>query len=185
CLLDSVKDERTGNMSHVLPSSQEDYNAKIKTNLLSENDPSSLVVAVLMCLQACPRDLAAEVASNMVFCGDAVALLPDLPRQVTKKVEELLKGGSDDSAATADSIDATTGPVFGMVPIDMKRLRPLALQLTLRSCAPFRADLVSWIGASLFAASWNTYDEDETPIPWLFPPSRAAGDGTGPEATQT
>ncbi|KAL3902507.1 MAG: hypothetical protein SGARI_005803, partial [Bacillariaceae sp.] len=94
CLLDSVKDERTGNMSHVLPSSQEDYNAKIRTKVLNENDPSSLVVAILMCLQACPVDLAAEVASNMVFCGDAVALLPDLPRQVTKKVEELLKGES-------------------------------------------------------------------------------------------
>jgi hypothetical protein len=183
-LLDQEKDEHTGRMHYILPSSKEDMDAKLN-KLLDVRDAGSLVVAILMCLQACPRDLAAQVASHIVFCGDAIALLPDLPRRVTKKVEDMLEGenGSSDDDKAVDSpgaFSSSNGPVFGMVPIDMKRLQPLAARLTLRSCTPYRADFVSWIGASLFAATWNKYDDDETPIPWIFPPSSEPG--TGDEA---
>jgi hypothetical protein len=158
-----------------MPASSE---SKMDETLLNPHDPNSLVVAILMCLQECPRDLRAHVVSNIVFCGDGVALFPDLPRRVVKKVEQLLQDEKSTEEEEPQQQQSTTavstggvggGPVFAMVPLDTASLRPLGPRLILSSTAPYRADWISWVGASLWAAAWNKYDEDETPIPWIFP----------------
>jgi Actin len=174
-LLKGTLDEATGKTVYRLPSTRSELDTVLEERVLNPHDPGSLVVALLMCLQECPRDLRAQVVSNVVFCGDGAALLPDLPRRVVKKVEQLLEHPQEEeedvSAPSAEaSTTASIDPVYAMIPINLENLRPLAARLALRSCAPHRSDWISWVGASLWAATWNKYDEDETPIPWIFSP---------------
>jgi hypothetical protein len=169
--------EGTDDGNITLPTSDENVSrveTKINDRLLNLHSPDSLVVAILMCLQECPRDLRAHVVSNIVFCGDGVTLLPDLPRRVTKKVEQILESSTAAVKEEAESAagSSSSSVVFGMIPIDMASLRPLAARLRLVSCAPHRPDWISWVGGSLYAAAWHKYDEDETPIPWIFPPKK-------------
>ena len=151
---------------------------KINDTLLNmHSSDASLVVAILMCLQECPRDLRSHVVSNIVFVGDGITLLPDLPRMVIKKVEQILLSGEEEVStgggpSSSSSSSSSSTVVFGMIPIDMASLKPLATRLTLISCAPYRPDWISWVGGSLYAAAWNKYDEDETPIPWILPPPK-------------
>jgi hypothetical protein len=197
--------------------------------LLSDaEDPHSLTGALLACLLGCPRDLRSDVVSNIIFCGDGVALLPDLPRLVVQRVRRVLEETGTTTIATAaapapatESSDvgsdptttpppplsstSTTSPsagggggtvipapsrppaareglslsppspssvvVLARVPLDVGSLRPLARGVALTSCAPFRPDWIAWVGASLWAATWNRYDDDETPIPWVANPN--------------
>lgn len=176
-LLKETFEESTGKTIYSLPSSSSsELEALMDETLLHEHDPRSLVIAILMCLQECPIDLRAQVVSNLVVCGDGVALLPDLSRRVAKKVEQMLEHPNMEQGTEAapPSILAPSMdyPVYTMVPIDRTSLQPLAARLTLKSCAPYRADWISWVGASLWAATWNRYDEDETPIPWTISPSK-------------
>lgn len=178
-LLQGTLNESTGKTTYAFPSSpSSELDAVMEQTLLNEHDPSSLVVAILMCLQECPRDLRAQVVANLVVCGDGAALLPDLPRRVAKKVEQLLESPIEDQgeggspSLTIPAASSTNEPVYAMVPVDLTSLRPLAARITLKSCAPHRADWISWVGASLWAATWNKYDEDETPIPWTLSPTK-------------
>ncbi|KAG7354840.1 actin [Nitzschia inconspicua] len=178
-LLHGKVNETTGKTTYTVPSSPSELDSVMEEKLLNEHDPGSLVVALLMCFQECPLDLRAQIVSNVVFCGDGVVLLPDLPRRVVKKVEQLLErtqeeGSLEPSAPSSATPSATGNPVYAMIPVNWSSLRPLAARLTLKSCAPHRADWISWVGASLWAATWNKYDEDETPIPWIFLPSNKA-----------
>jgi hypothetical protein len=142
----------------------------------NDNDPSisSLVVAILVCLQKCPLDLRLNVVSNVVFCGDGVLLLPDLPRRVMKRVRDILRSENKDADETRNGKDANASlstipdTSFGSVPLDVTGLRALASSVALISCAPYRADSICWVGASLWAAVWNKYNDEETPIPWVL-----------------
>lgn len=147
------------------------------------DDPHSPVAAILACLQECPIDLRSHVASNMVFCGDGVALLPDLPRAVVRAVQQILEGtaakeapgvGGDDEVDD-DRQHGGAGALLTKVPLNVAGLRPLASKVALTSCAPHRPDWIAWVGASLWAATWNKYDDDETPIPWEANPSSGGG----------
>jgi len=135
---------------------------------------SSLVVAVLACLQKCPLDLRLDVVSNVVFCGDGVAVLPNLPRRVMKRVRDILKSENTDADETRNDKEANvalsmlTDTNYGSVPLDVTSLKPLASSVALTSCAPYRADWICWVGASLWASVWNKYSEEETPIPWML-----------------
>jgi hypothetical protein len=153
--------------------------------LLDEDNPNSLVVALLKCLETCPRDIRYSVISNLVFCGDGLVVVPDLGRCVAKRLHQLLEGTAaplelksevpeteqeteqdqDKSKSTPRTTDGLT-----MVPIDMAALKPLADRLTVTSCAPYRPDLLSWVGSSLWAATWIKYDDEETKIQWKFAP---------------
>jgi hypothetical protein len=175
-LLKETVELSSGKAIDSLPQSPLDLEAVMNETLLNEHNPNSLVVAILMCLQACPRDLRAQVVSNFIVCGDGVALLPDLSRLVAKRVEQMLDQPNIEQRTYATPPTNVAlldrDPVFTMVPIDITSLQPLAARLTLLSCAPYRADWISWVGASLWAATWNKYDEDETPIPWVIAPSK-------------
>ena len=159
---------KNGVTEYVLPEQPEDG--------IRENDPSlsSLVVAVLACLQKCPVDLRLNVVSNVVFCGDGVLLLPDLPRRVMKRVRDILLSGNNDADETRYDKDANASvpsipsTAFGSAPLNVANLHPLASSVALTSCAPYRADWICWVGASLWAAVWNKYNDEETPIPWIF-----------------
>ena len=143
---------------------------------MGDNDPSlsSLVVAVLACLQKCPLDLRMSVVSNVIFCGDGVLLLPDLPRRVMKRVRDILKSENHDDDETRNDKDAhssiSTVPytTYGSAPLNVANLKALASNVALTSCAPYRADWICWVGASLWASVWNKYNDEETPIPWIF-----------------
>ena len=156
-----------GKQEDVFPSSS-DNNDNYETNL------QSLAVAILLCLQACPRDLRLHVVSNIVFCGDGVLLMPDLPRRVMKRVKEILENSHTNSDEKKDDKeDASsnrTTTVFGSVPLDVGDLTSLASKIGLISCSPYRADWICWVGASLWASVWNKYNDEETPIPWSFQP---------------
>jgi len=142
----------------------------------NRDDPSlsPIVVAVLACLQKCPLDLRLHVISNVVFCGDGVLLLPDLPRRVMKRVREILLSENKDADEMRNDKDVgaylttLSNSSFGSVPLDVTSLKALASSVTLISCAPYRADWICWVGASLWAAVWNKYNEEESPIPWIF-----------------
>ena len=142
----------------------------------NDDDPSlsPLVVAILECLQKCPLDLRLHVVSNVVFCGDGVLLLPDLPRRVMKRVRDALLNENKDANEMRNdkdvgaSLETISNTSFGSVPLDVTGLKALASSVTLISCAPYRADWICWVGASLWASVWNKYNEEETPIPWIF-----------------
>jgi actin-related protein len=135
--------------------------------LLNENNPNSLVVALLKCLEACPRDIRLYVISNIVFCGDGMVLLPDLGRRVAKRLKEILEGNQ----SPLELGEAQDDALLTMVPIDIATLRPLADRLAVTSCAPHRPDWISYVGSSLWAAIWNKYDDEETRIKWTFAPT--------------
>jgi hypothetical protein len=77
----------------------------------------------------------------------------------SQKVEQLLEHPQEEEDASAPSADASTtptsDPVYDMIPIKLKNLCPLAASLALRSHG---ADWISWVGASLWAATWKEYD---------------------------
>jgi len=135
---------------------------------------SSLVFAILACLKKCPLDLRLNVVSNVVFCGDGVLLLPDLPRRVMKRVRDILRSENNDVDETRNDKDANASlptipnTTFASVPLDVAGLQALASSIALISCAPYRPDWICWVGASLWAAVWNKYNDEETPIPWIF-----------------
>lgn len=157
---------KNGVTEYVLP---EDPQTAISDN---EESISSIVVAVLACLQKCPIDVRLSVVSNVVFCGDGVHLLPDLPRRVMKRVRDILQSQNKDDDETRNDKDATISSIhntiYGSAPLNVANLQTLASSVALTSCAPYRADWVCWVGASLWASVWNKYNDEETPIPWIF-----------------
>ena len=134
--------------------------------LLNENNPNSLVSAVLKCLEACPRDIRRYVISNLVFCGDGMVLLPDLGRRVGQRIKDILEGTQSPLELGAAQDDAQ----LAVVPTKIAALKPLVENLAVTSCAPHRPDWISWVGSSLWAAIWNKYDDDESRIKWTFAP---------------
>lgn len=142
---------------------------------LDENSPHSLVVALLKCLQACPTDTRKDVISNMVFCGDTLMVVPDLGRRVALKLKSLLEGTSPETDPASPLLALEENqPDMTMVPVAAQALKPLAPNVGLLSCAPFRADLISWVGASVYATIWHRYDNDDSRVKWNFAPSTRA-----------
>lgn len=139
---------------------------------LDEHDPNSLVVALLKCLEACPRDIRLHVISNIVFTGDAIVLLPDLGRRVAKRFQMVLDGTStplgQEEGEGKEGEEKEDATKLTVVPINTASLKPLVSRLAVASCAPHRADFISWVGASLWAATWHKYENDETRIHWTF-----------------
>jgi len=73
----------------------------------------------------------------------------------------------NDKEVTA-SVESYTTTDYSCVPLNLEDLQSLASSVSLTSCAPYRADWICWVGASLWAAVWNKYNDEETPIPWMF-----------------
>ena len=144
-----------------------EWTKEMDQRLLDENDPNSLVLALLKCLEECPRDIRPYVVSNIVFCGDGMALLPDLSRRVGRRLQKVLEGNQE--PLKLGETDDTS--VMTVVPANVTALKPLAVRLAITSCAPHRPDWISWIGSSLWAAIWNKYDAEATRVKWTPAPT--------------
>ena len=141
--------------------------------ILDEHNPNSLVTAILRSLEACPRDIRLDVVSNIVIHGDGMVVLPNIAYRVGRRLKDIFEGLSEplppQEAKEGESKDDSSLR-FSVVPLQTASLRPMAERLTLHSSAPHRADFLPWVGASLFAATWLKYDDDETSIPWKLNP---------------
>jgi hypothetical protein len=146
---------------------QTEWTDEMDKVVLNENNPNSLVVALLKSLEECPRDIRPFVVANTVFCGEGMILLPDLGRRVVRHIKQVLEG-EDSSMGLSES---STEEQLTMIPIKTKTLAPLASKINLISCAPYRPDWISWVASSLWAVIWNKYDDDESRIQWTFNPA--------------
>jgi hypothetical protein len=146
---------------------------KMSKAWLDENNPNSLVLALLKCLEGCPLDAHKDVIGNILVCGDTSVIVPDLARRLALKLKEVLSA-VDDSARDSQPFSVAEDDLhLTMVPPPMKQLKPLAQYVGLISAAPHRADLISWVGASIHAALWHRHD-DQSPVQWVLPPTGAA-----------
>ena len=141
--------------------------------LLDEwHNPNSLTVAILKCLEACPRDLRYDVAYHVVVCGDGALVMPDLGRRVVLRLEQILEGTQAEltvpEVVTGGGNEPST--MMTAIPLPIASLKPLASRLRLLDCKPQRPDFLAWIGASLWAATWNRYDAEESRIQWKLAP---------------
>ena len=123
------------------------------------------MVAVLQCLAACSRDTRTDVASNLVFVGDALVLVPDVARQLRERLIALLN-------KSATEFDEESTSELTVVPIQWIPLSPLASHVAVTSTTPLRPDLVSWVGASVWATVWHRHDDKENAhIKWTLAPT--------------
>ena len=143
---------------------QVEWNEDMNLHWLDETNPNSLIMTLLKCLSTCPTDLRKDVISNLVFAGDAMVLVPDLARQVRNRLIAILN-------RTAVSFDKESTSDMTVVPIDCKPLEPLVLSVAVTTTAPVRPDLVSWVGASVWATVWHRrHDDDDGGVRWTFAP---------------
>lgn len=127
------------------------------------HNPNALVVALLKCLESCPRDLRYDVIHNIVVCGDGALILPDLGRRVSSRLEQILEGTQDELVAPETLEDLS--PMVA-IPVPMSGLKSLGTHLRLLDCKPHRPDFFAWVGSSIWAATWNRYDAEESRIDW-------------------
>jgi len=132
-----------------------------------QHNPNSFVTAVLKCLDSCPRDIRYDVVHNIVFCGDGLMVMPDLGRRVAQRLEQILEGNQPALEATSTEEDPA---LMTAVPVSLQTLKTLASLLRMISCAPYRPDMISWAASSLWAATWNRYDNAESRIAWKMAP---------------
>ena len=138
---------------------------------LDENNPSSLVNALLKCLEEVPMDARKDVIGNLLVCGDTASLVPDLPRRLALKVKAVMGADTSSDESTTPVEEATD---LTIVPISQKSLKPLAEHVGLLSCAPHRPDLISWVGGSIYSTIWHRHDDQDSHVQWDFSPASAA-----------
>ena len=148
--------------------------------LLDElHNPNSLTVALLMCLEACPRDVRYDVAYHVIVCGDGALIQPDVGRRVVLRLEQILEGTQTEltvpetvegGAGGREFSNEASSTAMTAIPLPISSLKPLASRLRLLDCHPHRPDFLAWIGASLWAATWNRYDAAESRIQWTSSP---------------
>jgi hypothetical protein len=127
---------------------------------LNEKNPNSLLLAIAKGLEACPTQVRKDIAENIVFCGETIMIVPELPSKVCHRLKNILQG---------DALELEHASELTLLPLEWKKLQPL--QPTPRTTGPYRADMVSWIGASLWATVWNRHDEDDQHVPWTYAPT--------------
>lgn len=137
---------------------------------LNEKNPNSLVLALAKSLEACPTQLRNDIADNLVFCGETVMIVPELPSKVCARLKSVLQGNAP---------ELEHGSELTLLPLDWKKLQPL--QPTPRTTGPYRGDMVSWIGASLWATVWNRHDEDDQHIQWIYAPNKKEASSSAQE----
>lgn len=161
---------------------QTEWTSEMDFQLLDElHNPNSFVTALIKCLEACPRDIRYDVIHNLVFCGDGLVVLPDLGRRVAQRLEQILEGTQpelevpllkeEEEEGKGESLTTTPKYQFmAAVPVAVKSFQSLASRLRMVSCAPYRPDMIAWTGSSLWAATWNRYDNEESRIAWKSSP---------------
>jgi actin-related protein len=137
---------------------------------LDECNPESLILALLKCLEACPRETRRDVISNLVFVGETPVYVPDLSRRVGRRLMDVLNQTAEPILPMNENEEEETPETASslvVVPTSYKTLAPLASHVGVTSTAPFRPDLVSWIGASMWAAAWHRHDDMNEHVEWI------------------
>jgi actin-related protein len=129
---------------------------------------SQIMTALLKCLQACPRDLRKGAAANLSFAGEVCTQQPDLGRQLARQLKMVLSSppsqqqqeplASEQEPENDPAETTTTNAVlpysYTTVPVAVSQLRVLADLIAVVQL-PYRPDLCTWIGVSLWAAAWH------------------------------
>jgi hypothetical protein len=122
----------------------------------SEEGATQVVVAILKCLDACPRPLRRDAIHNLYFCGiaanDAISIRIAKRLQSTLIAKDLSpmssETSSDDSPTTASNSDFVTS-----LPIAISNLQALADLVSVVALPDsIRPDSSVWMGASLWAS---------------------------------
>jgi len=134
---------------------------------LNHHNPESLMAAILKCLQACPRSIRKQVIHNLVFVGEACMYRPDLRLRVAKHLQSILKrtAKDDDSSTLKEQETPLT-----RIPKAFNELEPLAGSIGVVETAPYRADLLAWAGASVWASHVHGLDPDSARFQWTKKP---------------
>jgi actin-related protein len=127
---------------------------------LDENNAESIIIAVVKCLEASSMEVRRDVISNLVFCGDAMVLVPDLSRRVVERLRNILD-------QKAEPLEGPTSDLTLVQP-SFKNLAPLASAIRTVSTSPHRPDTVSWIGASLWSTTRHRHDDEDAHVDWTF-----------------
>ena len=147
-----------------------EWNPALQRQYLDASYPHSVLVALLKTMEDCPLPIRGEAIRNLVFAGEGVLYRPDLPLRVTKRLKQILQQGKlpdEEQDGTLEQETTTTGPypaVLGMVPVDLPNLKALAPSVglidTTATVGPYRADLLVWIGATLWASHSHQHNPD-------------------------
>lgn len=131
---------------------------------------NSLLLAVAKCLEACPSDVRKQVAENIVFVGETVLIVPQLPVKLCRRLQVLLQdGGQVPELEQPETPTTSLDGDFTLFPMDWSKLKALVPQAM--STGPYRSDQVTWIGASLWATVWNRHDDDSKHMQWTHAPA--------------
>ena len=138
---------------------------------LDENNPNSLVVALLKCLKLAPLDARKDIIANLLVCGLGSVLVPDLGRRLALQVKSVLsKDIADAGESGSGSPSPFHEPAMTLVPMPTEHLKQLMPFVGLLSCAPYRADLIAWVGGSIYSTIWHRHDEEDKKLSWAFSP---------------
>jgi hypothetical protein len=119
-----------------------------------------LAVAVLKCLEACPRELRKEAIHNIVFSGRVYG--HTVPIAVARCVRDILRGNVSENQTTQPIVgNYSAMELGGRVPVQVSTLKSLSESVSVVQLADFlRPDLLAWLGASLWATYWHENDPD-------------------------
>jgi hypothetical protein len=137
-----------------------------------------LLTALLKTLEATPLDVRRAAVHNLVFTGEATLKRPDGPLRVAQALQKTLQQGQ----LPEHEGSPAAGPypqVLGRVPVSLPALQPLASAVGLidttrssPSMGSYRADLLSWLGATLWASHCHQHDPDS--FRWISLPATEA-----------
>jgi hypothetical protein len=123
----------------------------------------SLVLAILQCIQACPRQVRTRVIHNLVFCGDVYP--STLPVQVAKLVQSTLMGQCEQEELENIPPSVTEYSNYTREPLSTE-LSSLASHVGIVQIPQIRPELYAWMGASAWAAYWHNKDPDNERFQW-------------------
>lgn len=181
-------DDRDGGRSKQKQRQQQFVKDKVEaiSRMLDVDSPNSVAVAVLKCLEACPRAARKEIVGNMLVAGD-VAFMPNLGVRIARQVRACLRGGGGGETPEEESLPAKEGeggstpgesqqPAFRdrvvaettttRVPVRTSELRSLAEFVGLVEPAQIRPDLLAWVGASVWSSYWHGIDPESSCFQW-------------------
>jgi hypothetical protein len=180
-----------------------DYDWTTTTTATSSIVMDEIILALLQCLQACPRAARKHAIHNVVFCGPGIVHQPELSLRVVQRLQQVLR--RQQSLTTSSSMLHEEEPPtdaaeeepqhdddepksmihrhgFGIVPVNLKELQPLAEHAGLADYVVFpqqqqqqqdeqrrrpRPDLLAWTGASLWAWHWHNRAENDAQFHWI------------------